>query len=86
MFGATFIIINNIIEEGANYSQRGKAYSISKILASFEFVFILHLMKEIMRITNVLCQVLQLHSQDIINAIHLVSTTKTLLQQLRDNR
>ncbi|XP_025702547.1 uncharacterized protein [Arachis hypogaea] len=41
-------------------------------------------MKEIMGITNVLCQALQQQSQDILNAMHIVSTSKLLLQQLRD--
>ena len=42
-------------------------------------------MKEIMRITNVLCQVLQQHSQNLLNVMHLVSTTKSLIQKLRDD-
>ncbi|XP_057723623.1 uncharacterized protein LOC130939543 [Arachis stenosperma] len=37
-----------------------------------------------MGITNVLCQALQQQSQDILNAMHIVSTSKLLLQQLRD--
>ena len=56
------------------------------MLTSFEFVLILHMMKEIMGITNILCQVLQQHSQDLLNAMHLVSTTKSLIQKLRDDR
>ena len=42
-------------------------------------------MKEIMGITNVLCQALQQHFQDLLNAMHLVSTTKSLIQKLRDD-
>ena len=42
-------------------------------------------MKEIMGITNVLYQALQQHSQDLLNAMHLVSTTKSLIQKLRDD-
>ena len=42
-------------------------------------------MKEIMGITNVLCQALQQHSQDLLNAMHLVSTTKSFIQELRDD-
>ncbi|XP_025669803.1 uncharacterized protein [Arachis hypogaea] len=84
MFTATNIVLNNIIEDGTTYAQRGEAYGVSKILLSFEFVFTLHLMKEIMGITNVLCQALQQQSQDILNAMHIFSTSKLLLQQLRD--
>ncbi|XP_020967725.1 uncharacterized protein LOC110262386 [Arachis ipaensis] len=84
MFTATNIILNNIIEDGTTYAQRGEAYSVSKILLSFKFVFTLYLMKEIMGITNVLCQALQQQSQEILNAMHIVSTSNLLLQQLRD--
>ena len=42
-------------------------------------------MKEIVRITNILCQALQQHSQDLLNVMHLVSTTKSLIQKLRDD-
>ncbi|XP_025693053.2 uncharacterized protein [Arachis hypogaea] len=84
MFTATNIVLNNIIEDGTTCAQKGDAYGVSKILLSFEFVFTLHLMKEIMGITNVLCQALQQQSQDILNAIHIVYTSKLLLQQLRD--
>ena len=41
-------------------------------------------MKEIMGITEKLCQALQQKSQDILNAMGLVSTTKSLIQRLRD--
>ncbi|XP_019181632.1 PREDICTED: uncharacterized protein LOC109176681 [Ipomoea nil] len=36
-------------------------------------------------ISNMLCQALQLQSQDILNAMHLVSFTKLLIQTLRDS-
>ena len=42
-------------------------------------------MKEIMGITNIFCQTLQQHSQDLLNVMHLVSTTKSLIQKLRDD-
>jgi hypothetical protein len=56
------------------------------MLTSFEFIFILHLMKEIIGITDVLCQVLQQKSQDILNAVHSVSIAKKkLIQKLRND-
>ncbi|XP_073153516.1 uncharacterized protein [Henckelia pumila] len=67
-------------------SQRADATSVYDEMTSFNFVFILHLMKEIMGITDVLCQALQSKSQDIINAMELVSSTKNLLQQMRDKK
>ncbi|KAL7109055.1 hypothetical protein ACP275_06G151700 [Erythranthe tilingii] len=41
--------------------------------------------REIMGITDVLCQALQQKPQDILNAMNHVLTTKQLLQKLRDN-
>ena len=38
-----------------------------------------------MGITDVLCKALQQRSQDILNAMHLVTTTKTLIQKFRDD-
>jgi hypothetical protein len=55
-----------------------------KSLMSFDFVFIMHVMKELMGITD-LCKKLQQKSQDIVNAIDDVATTKKLIQNLRDH-
>jgi len=42
-------------------------------------------MKELMGITELLCKNLQHKSQDIVNAIHGIATTKELIQKLRDD-
>ena len=42
-------------------------------------------MKEIMRITNMLSQILQQKSIDILNAMSQVSTTQSLIQKRREN-
>ncbi|KAH9697195.1 TTF-type domain-containing protein [Citrus sinensis] len=83
--GATCSVLLNIIEDGTNAFQRGDADAAYEAMTSFEFVFILHLMKEIMAITDILCQALQSKSQDILHAMHLVSSTKALMQKFRDN-
>ena len=49
-------------------------------LISFEFIFILHFVNETIGIT------LQNQSQDILNSTHLVSSTKKLIQQFRDEK
>nr|XP_025702624.1 zinc finger MYM-type protein 1-like [Arachis hypogaea] len=85
MFGATTSVLEDLATNGSTYSQRGDATYALKSLLSFDFVFILHMMKEIMGITDKLCQALQQKSQDILNAMHLVSSTKSLIQQLRDS-
>ena len=52
---------------------------------SFEFVFILHLMGELLGLTNNLCQALQHRGQDIVNTMGLLSSTKVLVQMFRAN-
>jgi hypothetical protein len=85
MFDATCSVLEIIRREGVNYSQRGDANTAYKMVTSFEFIFILHLMKEIVGITDVLCQSLQQKSQDILNAINSVSASKKLIQKLRND-
>ncbi|XP_052301255.1 uncharacterized protein LOC18095180 [Populus trichocarpa] len=75
----------NQVGDGSTYSQCGDAAFSFKLLMSFDFAFILHIMKDVMGITDMLCQALQQKSQDILNAMHLVTTTKTLIQKLRDD-
>ena len=53
-------------------------------LVQDDFVFILHLMKDIMEITEVLSQVLKQKSQDILNAMDLVSSTEKLIAKMRE--
>ncbi|XP_028054567.1 zinc finger MYM-type protein 1-like [Camellia sinensis] len=86
IFSPTCEVLLNIINEGATSAQRGDANSAYEILTSFEFVFILHLMKEMLEITDLLCHALQCQSQDILNAMNLVSSTKALLQKFRDDK
>jgi hypothetical protein len=51
-------VLEKIRREGATYSQHGDANAAYKMVTSFEFIFILHLIMEIMGITDVLCQAL----------------------------
>jgi glycine cleavage system regulatory protein len=85
MYGATCLVLENIALDGSTYSQRGDATFSFKLLMSFDFAFILHIMKDVVGITDMLCLALQQKSQDILNAMHLVTTTKTLIQKLRDD-
>ncbi|KAL7586575.1 hypothetical protein Lser_V15G38315 [Lactuca serriola] len=74
----------DIATKGSTSSQKGDAIFALKHAMSFDFVIVLHMMKDIMGITDKLCQSLQQKSIDIINALALVSTTKILLQKLKD--
>jgi len=85
MYGATCLVLENITLDGSTYSQRGDTTFSFKLLMSFDFASILHIIKNVMRIIDVLCQALQQKFQDILNTMHLVTTTKTLIQKLRDD-
>ncbi|XP_028079272.1 zinc finger MYM-type protein 1-like [Camellia sinensis] len=85
MFSATCAVLRNIINDGSKSNQQAEADGAYDSITSFEFVFILHLMRDIMEITDDLCQALQSKSQDILNAMHLVSTTKIFIQKFRED-
>jgi hypothetical protein len=85
IYGATCLVLENIALDGSTYSQYGDAAFSFKLLMSFDFAFILHIMKDVMRIADVLCQALQQKSQDTLNDMHLVTTTQILIQKLRDD-
>ncbi|KAL5778591.1 hypothetical protein ACOSQ2_009328 [Xanthoceras sorbifolium] len=84
MFDSTSTLLGNLIDNGQNNNIRGEAKGVYKDLRSFEFVFILLLMHKILEISDILCQALQLKSQEILNAMSLVSSTKMLLLELRE--
>lgn len=85
LFGATYIVLENIAHNRLNNNIEGQAMSAYEAFRSFQSVFILHLINKVMGITNMLCQALQMKSQDIFNAMRFVSTTKTLLERLHEN-
>ncbi|XP_042012484.1 zinc finger MYM-type protein 1-like [Salvia splendens] len=71
-------------ENGHDDSIRVEADDVLEIINSFEFVFVLHLMKQILGITHELSQVLQKKDQDIVNAMNLVKVAKSRLQIMRE--
>nr|KAJ0208585.1 hypothetical protein LSAT_V11C400170440 [Lactuca sativa] len=85
MFSPTCEVLLKIIKDGIG-PIKGDADSAYEAITTFEFIFVLHLEKEIMEITDLLCQALQRQSQDICNALRLVASTKLLLQKMKDER
>ncbi|KAH9781335.1 TTF-type domain-containing protein [Citrus sinensis] len=85
LFSVVRKVLGKLVECGPNNSIRGEAKGACESMISFKFVFILHLLNKVLGMSDLLCQALQVKSQDILNAVHLVSTTKKLLQRLRDN-
>ncbi|KAL5792608.1 hypothetical protein ACOSP7_001202 [Xanthoceras sorbifolium] len=85
MFGSTCTLLEKLSDVGLSGNIRGEAQSAYKDMRNFDFVFILLLLHRVLGISDVLCRALQMKSQDILNALNLVSTTKLLLQQLRED-
>jgi hypothetical protein len=85
MFSASVQVLEIILEDGTSYEQKGDARSTLKLIISFEFAFALHLMKNILGVTNELSIALQKKNQYIVNAITLVNMFKKRLQMMRDN-
>ena len=85
MFTSTDEVLQNIIDDAIDGEHRAEAKSAYEGLTSFKFVFILHLEKETTEITDKICQALQSQSQDFLNAMHLVLSTKTLIEKFRDD-
>ncbi|KAM3695736.1 hypothetical protein ACJW31_07G155700 [Castanea mollissima] len=86
MFSAVTDVLK-IIEKDGLSDQKVEARSIMRSILSFEFVFALHLMKNILGITNELSIALQKKkkNQDIVNAMDLVKVSKQRLQVMRDD-
>ncbi|GFY99215.1 hypothetical protein Acr_13g0006160 [Actinidia rufa] len=84
MYGATIKVLQTMVEEGSSNSIRGEAGGALIAVRFFDFIFF-DLMHRIMGITDLLCRALQHKSLDILNAMDLVSTIKTLLQTLRQD-
>jgi hypothetical protein len=70
---------------GTSPSAQAKANGAVNLMMSFGVICILHVMKELMGIIDLLCKNLQQKSQDIVNTMDDVKTTKLLIQELRDN-
>ena len=83
MYGAIISVFECMVNEGSLNTICGDAGGSLMAMKSFDFIFILHLMHKTMGITDMLCQVLQHKSLDILNAMNLVSSTKSLLQPFR---
>lgn len=86
MFAATVLVLRSVANDrSATRNSRGEASGALRIMITFDFVFVLHLMEKIMQITDVLCVKLQHKSLDIANALDCVANTKALLAELRED-
>ncbi|XP_071689001.1 uncharacterized protein [Rutidosis leptorrhynchoides] len=84
LYVPAIVVLCEIAINESTSSQKGDASFALTELLSFDFVFVMHLMKKIMSRTDKICQAFQRKSQDIVNALSLVSTTKMLIQNLKE--
>ncbi|XP_042044499.1 uncharacterized protein LOC121790315 [Salvia splendens] len=84
LYSSIVDVLEYVGENGLDDSIRAEADDVLEIINSFEFVFVLHLMKQILGITHELSQVLQKKDQDIVNAMNLVKVAKSRLQIMRE--
>jgi hypothetical protein len=85
LFSSMIDVLEMIEGDGISLAQKGDAMLLLKYMQSFEFIFVLHLMKKVLSITHQLSQALQRSDQDIVNAMKLVKVSKQKLQTIRDN-
>ena len=85
MFSSILDVLEVIVDDGVSSQQRCEANNLLDSMQSFDFVFNLHLMKDILGITNELSQALQRNDQDIVNAMKLVGVCKQRLEIMRKN-
>ncbi|XP_021756932.1 zinc finger MYM-type protein 1-like [Chenopodium quinoa] len=78
-------VLDFIYSDASFSGHRKNARGLMVSLHSFDFAFILHLMFDILGITNELSLALQTEDQDIINAMDLVGASKQRHQLMRDD-
>ncbi|XP_022857649.1 uncharacterized protein LOC111378649, partial [Olea europaea var. sylvestris] len=66
--------------DGKSFEQKGGAYDLLSSIQSFKFIFNMHLIKNVLGITNELSQALRRKDQDVVNAMKLVILSKQRLQ------
>ncbi|XP_049343187.1 uncharacterized protein LOC125807502 [Solanum verrucosum] len=84
MFGSITNVLDTIVVDSESVEEKAKATRYLKVCQTFEIAFLLHLMRDILVITNELNESLQKKEQDIANAILLVKVVKKRLQDLRN--
>ena len=85
VFPSVIDVLEIIADDGLTSEQRCEANNLVELVQSFNFVFCLHLMKDVLGITNELSQALQRKDQDIANAMKLVGLCKHRLQVMRES-
>ncbi|XP_042400852.1 uncharacterized protein LOC121990857 [Zingiber officinale] len=85
MWPSVIQVLENICDDSSSFDSRGVAKSLIQKMENYEFVFMLHLMKMILGMTNELSLVLQQKDQNIVQAISLIESVKDQFQIFRED-
>ncbi|XP_060203033.1 uncharacterized protein LOC132631474 [Lycium barbarum] len=85
-FGTIMDVLDTIVETAHSLDESARATGYIRAAQTYEVAFMLHLMKEILGITNDLSTCLQKKEQDIANAMRLVNVARIRLQELREDK
>ncbi|KAH6807824.1 hypothetical protein C2S51_028932 [Perilla frutescens var. frutescens] len=78
-------VLHNVRDEATLSESRSTAKGLIDKLDSYEFIFVLHLMKFLLGVTHELSLSLQQKDQNIIQAMTLIDTVKCQLQNFRED-
>ena len=85
MWEAVIDILEIVKKDSVKPGNNGGAFGLIGKMERFDFVFIMHLMIELLSITDSLSHALQRKDQDIVEAMQLIIDVKEQLQDMRDN-
>jgi hypothetical protein len=85
MWDSVISVLDSISHDGTDSEERGLASGYMINMETFEFVIILHLMLRVLGLTNDLSHALQQKDQNIVCAMNMIVSVKSLLQKLRDD-
>ncbi|XP_039779719.1 uncharacterized protein LOC120647138 [Panicum virgatum] len=85
MWEAILEVLEIVKKDSIKPTCTGGAFGLISKMESFDFVFIMHLMIEILSTTDTLSRALQRKDQDIVEAMHSIMSVKETLQDMRDN-
>ncbi|XP_016488457.2 uncharacterized protein LOC107808446 [Nicotiana tabacum] len=83
MFGSIIDVLDALVEDASTLDDKAKALGYLKACQTYKVAFWLHLMTDILGITNELNVSLQKKEQDIANVMLLVQVAKKIMQTLR---
>ncbi|XP_060182480.1 uncharacterized protein LOC132612175 [Lycium barbarum] len=84
MYGSIVNVLESLVHDARLMDERAKAMGYLDACRTYEVAFMLHLMSEVLAITNEVNKCLQKKEQDLANAMLLLEVAKIRLQAYRD--